>query len=430
MSASAKVSRPLALYFSGTNFNLKNDGELIREMYYADPSEHDKIHFKGPGRLGSGRKAGLIDGYADMKKNIEAAEKWLLEKIAQRMASGEKEIDITLAGWSRGAVSAVWCANIIQEIQESMPDIKLNVKLFAVDPVAGPTNESSRSDTKSANIEKMGTIPEVVSECQVTYMEGEGRAIMNPVRLTVSDESKTEYSKFMLPGAHGDGVKLSKSSDTYDRSCQLTFKRAEQFMRKNDIECRKGRMVPYSLHRAKAAIKGKGRLSPKLERMKTLDCATFVGLEESSNNSPNSMFHRRAALRSSFSKSPKMYVFEASMKDYQAELYDYAKDTDGASLLKDDALCDKIKAQLSDFCDKFRLDLSCDEDRQVVEQMIGCDKLDALFDNELSAAATATDDTTVDVEKGREITLGFKAQLAGCLSFGDEHYEHSASLSL
>ena len=58
------------MYFSGTNFDLSNEGELIREMYFADCGEEGetKRHFKGPGRLGGGRAIGLTDGYADMKK--------------------------------------------------------------------------------------------------------------------------------------------------------------------------------------------------------------------------------------------------------------------------------------------------------------------------------------------------------------------------
>lgn len=242
----------LRIYCCGTNYDSTNRGELISELYHYDTNNNlhpeNIMILQGAGRAGhSDRARGLIDGFKDMNTNASSACSWVSERLNQKVITeGRRNITILVSGWSRGGVTAYIISNglddVIAKIRKecsNADELSISVKLFVVDPVAGPTNgkrrklaQITKSEERKEVWEKMYRLGDCVSSAEVFYAESEKRSIMKPVFVEKTNND-TKLSQMTLDGKHSSLVEAH--NDRFEDSINIVCKSAEYFYRANGI---------------------------------------------------------------------------------------------------------------------------------------------------------------------------------------------------
>lgn len=138
------------------------------------------------------RAQDLALGVTGMHANV----RFLMEHLHAR--GRELPRHINMIGWSRGACTCVLMAN---EIAKTYKD-QISIDIYAIDPVAGPTNLEDTS---------LFVLPKNVKACGVVYMENESRPMMNGVSIRAESEH-TKLAASSFPGIHGTPVSLRPSS--------------------------------------------------------------------------------------------------------------------------------------------------------------------------------------------------------------------------
>lgn len=257
----------LRIYCCGTNFDENNRGELISELYHYDndnnPHPENIMVLKGAGKAGhSSTFKGLADGYKDMTTNASAARSWVYNHLKKKVIDeGKNEVNILLSGWSRGAITAFLISNEIDEVITQIrnecdheDNLTINVKLFAVDPVAGPTNgerrrlaQLLRSEQKVVDWDKMYTLGKCVKNAEVFYANDEQRTIMKPV-YGKERHSETKVSRAMVPGEHSSLVQAN--DQRFEDSINIVCKSAEVFYKANGIAQDTSRVFEFARQKA------------------------------------------------------------------------------------------------------------------------------------------------------------------------------------
>jgi len=158
----------------------------------------------------------VIDGPGVLGVEVRTNSIVAIDRIIEWLSSQnneEEELNINLAGFSRGAVTCIHIANklaekIIELKKTNQDEIllkkidKLKLNMFLLDPVAGLSDKKDK---------KARIIPTIVNEVTVMLQKDEGRHEFKPqdmTRLIFEDLSKTQVSLLPMYGNHTDSTKI------------------------------------------------------------------------------------------------------------------------------------------------------------------------------------------------------------------------------
>jgi Domain of unknown function (DUF5621) len=168
---------------------------------------------------GEGHEASMRAAFGDLDKFL----------ARNNINPNNTDIEINLAGFSRGGVSCLRFANRLRFIY---PNLKVN--LFAIDPVPGPVSKLT-DDWEARNI------PSNVGEYHVVHMQhvgGQGNMAytlgFEPEdfsRLTVERPDTLVFSLDILPGLHG-GAQIVRGAGMEDPA-HLTAYNLHEFLRRH-----------------------------------------------------------------------------------------------------------------------------------------------------------------------------------------------------
>jgi len=280
-------------FFHGTAFN-QVEGELIHALWHATHKEY-RTSFGGPGtkstpessssssssipgkksiakaipppikktfskKVNVNRIEGAISGTAHMQDNLSNACADILDKLdAYVDLANVDDLDelqepfvINLAGWSRGAVTAIGVANVLQKLlldEEFIRNSKyedwsklnfskdnlkklININIFAADPVPGP-GHSQQEFPHFYNINENV----IVTSYQAYIASKEKRAFMAPLNIKFSEaqEADINFGLTAVATNHSGVVKKSSAFDIvkddalsfFEKNAQGTFSRED-----------------------------------------------------------------------------------------------------------------------------------------------------------------------------------------------------------
>lgn len=189
----------------------------------------------------------VIDGPGVFGVEVRTNSKVAIDRIIEWLGSknNEEELNINLAGFSRGAVTCIHIANKLAEkitelkktkqneiLLEKLEKLKLN--MFLLDPVAGLT------DKKDVNAR---IIPTIVNEVTVMLQKDEGRHEFKPqdmTRLIFKDLSKTQVSLLPMYGNHTDSVKIKNNKIKF--GARIAWNSLYAFLTKHGTKFNKDKM--------------------------------------------------------------------------------------------------------------------------------------------------------------------------------------------
>jgi hypothetical protein len=247
----------LRIYCNGTGSDNSKKHELLPTLYDADIGDDDnKLTLAGPMKTDyDGFISGLIYGGSAITGNRNRAREWLKQRIRQEHIKGNK-CKVLLSGWSRGAVTANVISNEIPKLKQEIEDelkrkVDIDVKLFLIDPVAGPSNKkNSKMSIKGWTRERqqmlnsLDKVNSMVSDITVFYANDEAKInksrkfAFKPLPLTIEDSEKTKFYIGAIPGVHNSGVKQSSKEKEvkFFPTFQAVKKEAQLFYRENGVE--------------------------------------------------------------------------------------------------------------------------------------------------------------------------------------------------
>ncbi len=201
----AKLSQSELLYVSGVGSKVKK-GSYRPGQYQIEPSSlADQQSAYQPSWTRCGlfhnlyyRGMGFLNGSGE-DNTIEESVK-TVEHLLSQDKVGEK-IKIRLAGYSRGAATAIRLAN---KLFDRFGD-RVEVDLFLMDPVPGFGHESSR---------RKRILPPTVKNAYFTFSSDEKKSIYRSPKLDhYRFGPETKVSALMLPGSHQDQDVTPRDTD-------------------------------------------------------------------------------------------------------------------------------------------------------------------------------------------------------------------------
>lgn len=149
----------LNVFYNGTDSNYNRDfqkeerfihGEIISQFgFYAQKVEENKSRILRIHGIGGSKedgniatdKLGRLFGVR-MRDDVQTIVKFVMKAKQEQLDNKDKEMTVTLMGWSRGGIGCIYAAHIISKMWDSIenpknPDIKLDVRIIAFDPVSG-----------------------------------------------------------------------------------------------------------------------------------------------------------------------------------------------------------------------------------------------------------------------------------------------------
>ena len=137
---------------------------------------------------------------------------------------GKEGMEVVMIGWSRGAMHAIWTANVLAELYN-----KINIKLFLFDPVGGFSHHN-RSEIK--------IIPANVKETYILWSMDEQRADFKPLELRYASLT-TQVHNIYLPGAHSLLTKRGLPENYYYSLSCLVKKLLLRFCSRSKVQFKK-----------------------------------------------------------------------------------------------------------------------------------------------------------------------------------------------
>jgi|GEM_PF-4220228 len=235
----------LSIFYNGTDSNYDEDfkksgrfmlGEIVSRFgFFANefrPENVLRIHGVGGSKTdGSTAGLGTVAGLR-MRDDVQSILNFVLKAQAcleekNKQAPSEKvdlNLSVTLMGWSRGAIGCIYAAHLLSKLWDVVKtDIKLQIKIIALDPVSGlGTNvraldlswtESFKTTIGSLltknpekilkNLTKWWELPEYVTQFHGFYSHDErtmGFGTTMPTML--GDVSNRVFKLYEVPGTH------------------------------------------------------------------------------------------------------------------------------------------------------------------------------------------------------------------------------------
>ncbi len=107
----------------------------------------------------------------------------------------EKEADITLAGWSRGAIT---CIDLANKIHDTVKNAKITYNVFSIDPCFGPTVIASAKNDSTPGF-RIKNMKEVI-------MVDEGHFHFPSDYFKNTNDNPENFQRIFLPGEHGSAM--------------------------------------------------------------------------------------------------------------------------------------------------------------------------------------------------------------------------------
>lgn len=226
---------PYTIFCLGSNQQYKkNHHEEINSAFYDACDTQDKLILDGPKRLGGSYDPDLI--HQNVIKAIQTIIPWL--KRNQPDADGKYHINLT--GFSRGAVTCLKIANVLQRKLRNFCDRngnsmldQIEVNIFAEDPVAGLTDKSDL-DAR--------VIPPIVKHYIAILQSDEVRRVFKPQdlsRIIIADPARTEVTFLPMLGNHTTSIILKgpayQESPIILWNLKYHFLKSQGVLFKNDL---------------------------------------------------------------------------------------------------------------------------------------------------------------------------------------------------
>ena len=221
------------LFAYGTGESHEKTNNIVSQFTKACVSEHS--HLNGPELLGR-----------EVQPNAEEGARRLLQWLQDQP---DDENTINLTGFSRGSVTCIRIANLLQSKKqdlESREDLssdeqklltrlnKLDLNMFLMDPVAGLTDKS---------VKESRVIPEMVTNYVAVLQKDERRRDFKPqdmTRIIIANPQKTNVTMLPMYGNHSDNTKIKSKEMT--SGTVLAWYALHQFLTKNGTEFAKGQI--------------------------------------------------------------------------------------------------------------------------------------------------------------------------------------------
>jgi hypothetical protein len=133
----------------------------------------------------------------------------------------EKKLTITLAGWSRGAIT---CIDLANEIHEKIRDASITFNVFSIDPCFGPTVIRSKKNDSTSGF-KIKNMIEII-------MIDEGHFHFPSQYFKNKKGDPENFRRVFLPGEHGSSMK-NEANNKYGNYYQYLRDELYSFVEKH-----------------------------------------------------------------------------------------------------------------------------------------------------------------------------------------------------